>query len=137
MKNLKYWAVLMTIGLFFNACLDDEPTTQVTYQYVPIDSISFKEINPVKSVTEIKTYFTKSNDCELFFDYDYQISGNERTVSIITSLLRNENCIDAPQAAVNTLQFVPTSSGTYTFRFWAGIDENQQAQFIIKEIEIP
>lgn len=137
MKSLKWMIAMAMTGLVSNACLDDEPTAQVTYQYAPIDSIHIGEIQPARQVTEITTFFTRQNECEVFFDYDYQISGNERTVSLVTSNLENEGCIDIVEVGSNTLQFKPESSGTYTFRFWGGNNTNEEPIFIIREIEIP
>ena len=137
MKSLKWMVAMMLTGFVFNACLDDEPTTQVIYKYAPIDSVYVGEIHPSRQVTEITTYFTRQNECEIFFDYDYQISGTERTVSLVTSNLQSNDCIDISEVASNKLQFKPENSGLYTFRFWAGNDENDEPIFIIREIEIP
>ena len=125
------------MGFSITSCLDDEPTLQVDYVYAPTDSVQVGEIKPAREVTEIRTYFTRNSECETFFDYDYQISGNERTVSIVISDLQVNDCLNISESEFNTLQFKPESSGTYTFRFWAGNDENDDPIFIIKEIEIP
>ena len=137
MKSFNWIWVVMIGGIFFTSCLDDEPILQVDYAYAPTDSIQIGEIRPAREVTEIRTYFTRNSECETFFDYDYQISGNERTVSIVISDLQVDDCLEISQVEENTLQFKPETSGTYTFRFWAGNDANDEPIFIIREIEIP
>lgn len=139
MKSLKSVVGCIIIGMTIISCLDDEPVSNVNYKYSEIDSIQIGEINPARSVTEIKTFFTRNNSCETFFDYDYQISGNERSVSIITADVVNNvtNCADISEGVAHTLLFKPDVSGTYTFRFWAGNDENEEPIFIVKELEIP
>lgn len=137
MKNLNWLVVLIMTGLIFNSCLDDEPTAEVEYKYAPVDSVHIGEIRPARMVTEITTFFTRQSDCEVFFDYDYQIAGNERTVSIISSNLVNQNCIEIMEVESNKLQFRPETSGKYVFRFWAGNASNNEPIFIIKEIDIP
>jgi len=137
MKSIKWILVLMITGLFVTSCLDDEPTLNVAYEYASIDSIMVGEIRPAREVTEITTYFTRYSECETFFDYDYQISGNERTVSIVISDLQVEDCLNITEASSHILQFRPETGGTYTFRFWAGNDENDEPIFIVQEIEIP
>ncbi len=137
MKSLKWLIAVMWMGLFISSCLDDEPTVKVSYQYTPVDSIQLGEIRPARQVTEIKTFFTRDSECETFFDYDYLISGNERTVSLVVSQLENQQCMEISQVSSNSLQFKPEESGVYVFRFWAGNDENDEPIFIIKEIEIP
>ncbi len=137
MKNLKWLVSLFLIGLITVSCLDDEPTMNITYQYRPIDSIQIDTILPSRQVTEIKTFFTTTNSCQEFFNYEYSILGNERTVAIITSELQDVNCAEVIENKSFTLKFKPESSGIYTFRFWNGVDENGQDSFIIREIEIP
>ncbi len=137
MKNIKWILALMITGLFVTSCLDDEPALNVDYEYAPIDSITIDEIRPAREVTEIRTYFTRNSECETFFDYDYQISGNERTVSIVISDLQVEDCLNISEASSHILQFRPETGGTYTFRFWAGNDANNEPIFIVQEIEIP
>lgn len=137
MKSLKW---IFGLGILFGitgACLDDEPVNEVTYQYKEIDSVRIGEIKPAPQVTEITTYFVQDSDCEYFFDYDYFISGNERSVSLITAKVEGPNCINTPQTVSNVLLFKPDEPGTYTFRFWTGESVNDEADFIIKEIEIP
>ncbi len=137
MKNIKWMAVLAFSGFFFNACLDDEPVARVEYKNAPIDSVHIGEIRPARMVTEITTFFTRNNECEVFFDYDYQIAGKERTITVITSNIQNGPCQEIQQVSSNLLQFKPEESGNYTFRFWSGNNENDEPQFIIHKIEIP
>lgn len=137
MRNLKWVVGLFLIGIFAVSCLDDEPVMNVTYQYRPVDSIQIDSIYPARQITEIKTFFTTTNGCQQFFNYDYTAIGNERTVSIITSEIQESGCTDVTKVESFTLKFSPERSGIYTFRFWNGKDENGQDTFIIREIEIP
>ncbi|SMC61173.1 hypothetical protein SAMN06296427_104248 [Moheibacter sediminis] len=137
MKNLKWLVGLFLIGICMVSCLDDEPVMNVTYQYRPIDSIQIDSIYPARQVTEIKTFFTTTNGCQQFFDYDYTILGNERTVSVITSEIQDGGCTEITESKSFVLKFNPASSGTYTFRFWNGKDADGQDTFIIREIVVP
>jgi len=137
MKNSKWFISFLIIGLGIASCLDDEPTLNAVYNYKAIDSVRIGEIHPARQVTEIKTFYTQTNSCEYFFDYEYQILGNERNVMMVTAKNEEPGC--EPQSRVDSsfLQFKPESGGTYRFRFWSGTDENGQDTFIIREIEIP
>lgn len=137
MKNLKWLVGLFLIGIITVSCLDDEPTMNIAYQYRPVDSIQIDSIYPARHVTEIQTFFTTTSGCEEFFDYDYTILGNERTVSVVTSEIQDVGCTDVSESKSFILKFKPTESGVYTFRFWSGLDENGQDTFIIREIAIP
>jgi len=137
MKILNYFTGLIIISLTTISCLDEEPVADVTYGYKPTDSVQIVEINPSRQVTEIKTFYTKTSSCENFFDYEYQILGNERSVMIVMAKYEEPDCETANEADSFTLQFKPESNGLYTFRFWSGTDENGHDTFIVKEIEIP
>jgi len=137
MKNLKWFIGLILISLSVVSCLDDEPTVEVVYKYKAVDSVQIGEIHPSRQVTEIRTYFTRTNSCENFFNYEYHILGNERSVSAIFSEFEDASCEEISEPSYSVLQFKPENSGIYTFRFWNGLDENGQDVFIIKEIEIP
>lgn len=137
LKNLKWLVGLFMIGIFAVSCLDDEPVMNVTYQYRPVDSIQIDSIFPAGRVTEIKTFFTTTNGCQQFFDYEYTGLGNERTVSIITSEVQGSGCKNITEPESFILKFNPESAGIYTFRFWNGQDANGQDIFIIKEVRIP
>lgn len=137
MSNLKWFVSLFLIGILTVSCLDDEPVMNVSYQYRPIDSIQIDSIYPARQVTEIKTFFTTTNGCQQFFDYDYTILGNERTVSVITSEVQEAGCTEITEVESAILRFSPTESGTYRFRFWNGKDADNQDIFIITEVQIP
>lgn len=137
MKSLKWILGLMFIGIVTVSCLDDEPVSNVVFKYSAIDSVQIDTIMPARQITQIKTYFTKQNGCQQFFDYDYTILGNERTVSVIITELQDHACTLGQEVQSPVLNFKPGSPGTYTFRFWNGVDEDGQDTFIIQEIEVP
>jgi hypothetical protein len=137
MKNLKWIIGFLILTLTIVSCLDDEPTLNAVYNYKAIDSVQIGEIHPARQVTEIKTFYTRTNNCEDFFNYQYDILGNERSVVMIIAELQSNDCEEINETSSNTLQFKPENSGTYNFRFWNGVDENGQDVFIEKEIEIP
>lgn len=136
LKNLKWMVGLFLIGITAVSCLDDEPVMNVTYSYRPIDSVQIDSIYPARQVTDIKTFFTTTNGCQQFFDYEYTAVGNERTVSVVTSQIEGSGCTDVVETESYTLQFKPEQSGTYTFRFWNGKDAEGQDVFIIREIVV-
>lgn len=137
MKNLKWIVGLFIISSFaLQSCLDDESTQNVTYHYKGIDSISIGEINSARQVTEITTYFTRSNSCERFFDYEYQRLGNERTVTMVTYRM-GDVCTQEMVLDSAVLRFRPEVGGNYTFRFWNSNDEDNNPVFITTDVLIP
>lgn len=137
MKKFKWIVGLFIFSTFaLQSCLDDESTQNVTYHYKGIDSIKVGEINSARQITEITTYFTRINECEQFFDYEYQGLGNERTVSMVTFRVEG-TCSEAASVDSTVLRFKPEFPGNYTFRFWNHNDEDNNPVFITEEILIP
>lgn len=136
MKGLNVFLSVVVLSFGLASCLDDEPTTPVNYNYKAIDSVVIEQVNPHREVTEIKTYFTRNNTCEAFFDYKYFAAGFERDVVLVTSTIQDPTCLDTSVVAVKTLNFLPERPGTYLFRFWAGTDENGESIYINKEVGI-
>lgn len=128
---------LALLSIALNSCIDDEPTDNIYLTYRAIDSIQIEQINPSNEVTEIKTFFTRKNTCEHFFDYDYRIFRNERTVKLILAKIDDQPCDSIEESTYQTLKFKPEKSGIYKFYFLNGFDENKNPIYITEEIVIP
>lgn len=136
--KMKWIALFLVLGFGLTSCLnDDNRPVNVYYQYRPIDSVEIGAINGVMEVTEIKTYFTASDSCEGFFDYDYSAMGPIRKVALITSKVEGQNCAAEPFADYSVLRFRPASRGEYTFLFWKANDEDGYPVYFEKKIYIP
>lgn len=137
---MKRYLGLLSVALLsiaLNSCLDDESTDNIFLSFKVIDSIQIEQVNPVKQITEIKTYFNRENTCEHIFDYDYSVFKNERTVRLVMSKTKNQSCDTINEAVYHTLKFRPEHNGKYTFHFWNGFDENNNPIYITEEIIIP
>ncbi|MFA5620095.1 MAG: hypothetical protein WDA08_07315 [Weeksellaceae bacterium] len=137
MKILFKLLMLISCGLVFTACLDEDNLSDVVYHYRAIDDVQIDSIYPVGQVTEIKTYFHKSNSCENFFDYEYYAFDNERKVYLITYRIEDTPCTQEASMDSAVLKFLPQRDGTYKFKFWSGTDENGDDMYLIREIIIP
>lgn len=126
--------LILNFGL--TSCLNDETVTNVKYNYKKIDSIQIENINSIREITEIKTFFTQSNSCESFFDYEYLIAENQRIVTIVVANTDYGACQEMTTSKDEILKFQPEHKGKYIFKFWSGVDENGKETYITQELEI-
>lgn len=137
MKRFKCLLGILLFGNLAVSCLDDEPVETYVYKYSAIDSIAIDTIMPVNKVTKIHTYFKTDKSCQYFYNYDYNIVGNERTVAVILAEDDDSSkCNDIIANHERTLNFLPERPGDYTFRFWNGKDNNGNDKFIITKVTI-
>lgn len=136
MKNLIGISILLTLLFGATSCVDDEPTVQVDFYYRTIDSIEIGPINRPNEITEIKTYYTRVNSCERFFDYEYYAFDYNRQVRLITGIAEEEGCEEISEADYAIIKFRPRYSGPYVFKFWNGYNEDGSPKYIEKEIFI-
>lgn len=140
MKKLTILVLVLLGSVFSSSCLKNEYSDLWTVlSPKAIDSIQVVEILPANEVTLIKTFYTRKKTCEFYYGYDYNTDGNSRTIKLIVSTEEGTeaNCHEINEVAHNTLQFKPTEPGTYTLHFWAGANNENEAMYITKEIEIP
>lgn len=137
MKNFNWIIAIFIIIISAVSCLEEEPVSNVVYNFKSVDSIEIVQIRPAREITEIRAYFTRNNSCEDFFDYNYNISSNDRYVTFVFSKITNASCIPINQITDYTLEFQPERAGTYHFRFWKGLDSEGRDTYIDKEIIIP
>ena len=92
--------------------------------------VSF-EILPIRVL-----YFRPSN-CHAFSEFYFEKQGSERVVAIINSVIDNINCEALDNDLIEVLfNFVAEDSGTYSFKFWQGFDQNGNDQYYIVEVPV-
>lgn len=136
MKKIYWLGILMISSVFCFSCLNDERVDNVYYSVTPIDSVQIGAVNRVGELTEIKTFYTRRNSCEDFFDYDYFAFDTERRVTIVTVTVKNDQCEVVQEADAWVLKFIPQHSGEYHFKFWNGNDENNKPIYLEEIINI-
>lgn len=125
---------IFLVTLFFASC-SPEVGQNVFLEIVPIDSVEMPTDFKVDSITVIPIRYIRPTNCHQFSNFYYNAIGNERTVAIYCTTIDGGNC----QPVVNNqaevpLKFKPVVSGTYTFRFWTGKNEQGVDQYIEHEV---
>lgn len=101
-----------------------------------IDSVQVNStIMAVNTVQSIRTYSNYTSSCQGFYGYDYQKDNLTRTVTAY-SYKTNRTCNTINQEYYNQFNFQPTQSGTYTFKFYNGVDSSGNSLWITKTITV-
>ncbi len=137
----KLGVLLFVMAFWLTACSTDDDYSKISYVITPIDSVDMPDsarLSLTGSIN-IETFIKSKNNCERFYDYGYEIDGDERFVA--TWLLRDEGVSCGEEKTYSPiLKFRPQEAGTYFFKFWQGERENEQGEtedvYLEKEIVI-
>lgn len=136
MDSIKWHILTVFCSFLLLSCLNDDSVDRVIYDNKPITSIEIDNVGLVKEETVIRTYYTKTSNCEAFFNYEYYVNGNEREIILITSTVDKHDCEKVNDETYETLKFRPDERGVYLFKFWTGNDDQGKPVYITKEIKI-
>lgn len=133
MKKLMFFLILATTII---GCSKDDDTTQVHYEYVPVDSAQLPTEFKRDSIYELPFKYVRPTTCHFFDGFYYDRNSNVRTVAIVNGVFEQDNCTPATvNPLTEILRFKPTTEDSYIFKLWKGEDTN--GNDIYDEIEIP
>ncbi len=137
--TMKRYVIIMLAAISFlsySSCSIDDGTN---FHFTPLvivnaelpDSFVFGE------TYDIPVTYIIPDGCTFFNGFDViQTESTTREVAVIGSVLTDEeSCITLANETTTSFEFLVRFTGTYFFRFWSGVDENGQQQYI--EIEVP
>ena len=134
---------LLVVAIAMMGCSTDDVTPQeYTLEILPIRSVIDMPtvVNYNDSYVINYTYSLPTN-CHTFSDLYYLTEGTERTVAVISRRINPVGdviCEDLPYEEIQG-QFtfhVLNNNGTYVFKFWQGLDENGQDEYLVYEVPI-
>ncbi|RVT79873.1 hypothetical protein EOD40_01825 [Flavobacterium sufflavum] len=120
MKKIALFLVLMTSLL---SCSVDQPDSYTNY-ILPIDSYTLPSTFTVGATHEVKLKFQKPTACYNYGGIYYYSLDNTRTIAIYADVKNGEVCSEAlPPLSEVSFNFVPSTAGTYIFKFYKGKDD--------------
>lgn len=134
---MKKLILLSLFLILFASCSLDDKTLDYNLEILPIESVDIPESFTLGETYPITVSYLKPSTCNLFKEFYYLKNNNERTVAVINYEYINNNCTDLEDELVEaTFNFVVTGNGSYIFKFWQGVDENDIDQYLTIEVPV-
>lgn len=121
----------------FSSCeLGDDDNVNYHFELIPTESAVFPESFIMGRTYTIKVYYKRPTSCHFFEGFYYEKNLNVRTIAVQTSVIHSDSCTEMDEAPVEaSFDFVPTSNGSYIFKFYKGKDQHGDNLFL--EYEVP
>ncbi len=119
------------------SCSLNDDSDNFSYEFVPIESVSMPDTFLLEAVHTIEFTYYRPTSCHAFYDIYYVPEDNERTVAVLNTVFDYNNCEPLEDNLIEkTFNFKPLNPGTYIFKFWQGLDENDEDQYLVYEITV-
>ena len=129
--------LVLLIGLTIFSCNSADDSLDDYQEAMPIESVTLPQEFIVNEEYDITLTYLRPTTCHAFNDILYQKLNNERTIHVIGTVFQNNgNCTELNTELEASFNFKPTLAGTYTFKFWQGIDDNEEDIYLIEEITV-
>jgi hypothetical protein len=133
---MKKILLILILSFVFNSC-DVGGTEDKDFVILPIESVEMPTEYSLGTISEIKVRYIRPTNCHIFNKIYYTYNQNTRFVAIEAVKLNQSNCTPDNESIFEIpLYFKPESSGTYTFKFWLGVDEQNVDQYLIHEVDV-
>ncbi len=132
--------IILIIAVFFalNSCTTSSESDR-NFVVLPIVSVEMPISYTVDNISKIKIKYKRPTECHIFNGFyiaDDEIDSNKKTIAIQTVKLNNSNCQADDNQFEVFLDFKPTVAGTYTFKFWLGLNENGSDEYETYVVEV-
>lgn len=138
MKKILVLSVIITA--FFSCSTDDSPSSVFYFEILPIETVFIPSEVEFGQTYTIDYNYLRPTNCHFFSDLYYLVEGSTRTVAVVNSVLNSteENCESLTSDLVESSFdfYVRQESGSYTFKFWQGEDENGDDIYLVYEVPV-
>ncbi|MBU2926833.1 hypothetical protein [Winogradskyella psychrotolerans] len=118
------------------SCSVDEDNSYVGTEVMPIESIDIPDQFVYGESYEIMITYNRPSTCYQFYNFLYDINGNERTVAVINSVYSDSSCTEEEESVTVSLNFMVTGTETYLFKFYQGHDDEGEDQYYLAEVPV-
>lgn len=133
----KIIVLFISFACFFSCSIDDEDNLNYKLEFVGIETVDIPEEFVLGEVHEISMTYFRPSSCHVFYDFFYEIDGNERTVAVVNIVPEGESCaIESEDEQEVALNFQVNSAEPYIFRFYQGEDEDGEDVYQIVEVPV-
>jgi len=139
---MKRLLLLLSIILFFSCSMDDSASNDESTNY----SFEFLSIESVKGVPDafilgekypMEISYFRPSTCHDFKEFYFLKEDNVYTIAPINYVFENDTCETLEDSLIDvSYSFLVEENELHIFKFWQGLDENDEDQFLIVEIPV-
>jgi len=134
---MKKFTLLSLFLILFTSCSLDDKSLDYNLEILPVESVDIPESFTLGETYPITVSYLRPSTCHTFKEFYYSKNNNERTVAVINYDYIDNNCENLEDDLVEaTFNFVVTGNGSYIFKFWQGVDENDVDQYLTIEVPV-
>ena len=134
---MKRLVLLCILSFSLWSCSLENDTANFYNEFVPVESVTIPESFTYGVVHSISFSYYRPSTCHFFQDLYYVAEDNTRTIAVINTVYEESDCeLLVDNLIERTFDFKPMEYGTYVFKFWTGVDENDVDEFITFEIVV-
>jgi hypothetical protein len=131
----KILMIIAIVTVMLNGCsIDDGESPVVNYEIIPVVSVELPQAFTFGQTHTIPVIFDFTNNCQQFAGFEVSSNLNERVITVVASVT-NSGCEEGLIRTQRDLRFLAASNGTYVFKFFNGLDANNEATYL--EYTIP
>jgi len=136
LKSIFVWVFFMGAVPFMSSCSLDNNGVAFHFVNLQIAAVEMPATFALYETYQIKVTYIRPSNCTIFEGFDFTKSQTTGiTVVAVGSVLDDESCAKIPDEVVEYFTFTCNYDNPYIFRFWSGINENGNDEFL--EYEVP
>lgn len=132
----KTWLIGLVSMMSFSCSLDDGMDNEFTYELTPTVAVDIPDTLYIHQSAEILVTYQRSSTCQAFVGFDFNEDENNLYFAVINSRMIRDNCEDIEEIKEESFDFTPTRSDFYIFNFYTGTNENNENQYITKQVPV-
>lgn len=134
----KFIALMALIAVSLSSCSvsDDDVLQSFALEVVAITDVEIPDPFIFGETNEIIVRYNNPSSCHRFAGFDVRSNLNEREVTVVTEIFDRSSCEEENIPTEQVLRFLPTSNGTIIFRFFTGLNDEGEREFIEIEVDV-
>lgn len=135
---VSFLVIFFTLFGISSCSINDDSDENFYFESIEVISAEFPDTFKHGDIYRIRVNFERPTNCHFFEGFDFKSTGEtERTIVGIASAFSGDDCQDLADATIeNFFDFEVLYSDTYTFKLWAGKDDDGENEYLIIEVPV-
>ena len=135
MKRLLFFALLI-MATATSCNIENDSSANFFTEITPIQTVDVPDEFVLGETYEIFLTYNRPSECYEFNNILFDVNGNERAVIIVNTVYTDISCAEVTEPATVSFDFVVVSPDTHIFKFYQGLDEQGQDQYLFVEVPV-